>query len=224
MMFVLASNSPRRKQLLALGGWTFSVLSTQIDESPQSGETPRDYVVRLAESKAHVAALQTSPGKWIVAADTTVAEPLCGTVAAHQSTILGKPVDAADARQMLLRLRGRKHQVFTALAVLQAGNGVALTDVCATDVTMRNYSDSEIDAYVESGDPFDKAGAYAIQHLQFRPVERVDGCYANVMGLPLCLLRRMLDRLGISTPVENRLACLHTPQENCSITSEMINK
>jgi septum formation protein len=222
MMFVLASNSARRKQLLALGGWTFSVLSTQIDESPQLGETPRDYVMRLAESKALAAAKRTPAGEWIIAADTTVADPLSEAVPTLQPAMLGKPADAADARQMLLRLRGRTHQVFTALTVLQAGDGVSQTDCCVTDVTMRNYSDSEIDAYVESGDPFDKAGAYAIQHRQFRPVEGINGCYANVMGLPLCMLRRMLDRLGISTPVEDRLACLHGPQEHCSITPEMI--
>jgi nucleoside triphosphate pyrophosphatase len=221
MMFVLASNSPRRKQLLALGGWTFSVAPTQIDESLRIGEAPREYVMRLAEGKAYAAAQQAAPGEWIVAADTTVADPVGSDKALHPA-VLGKPVDAADARQMLLRLRGRTHQVFTALTVLQAGNGVPLTDCCVTDVKMRDYSDPEIEAYVESGDPFDKAGGYAIQHQQFRPVDEVNGCYANVMGLPLCLLRRMFDRLGISAPIQDRLACLYAPQEHCSITPEMI--
>ena len=222
MMLVLASNSPRRKQLLALGGWTFSVLPIQIDENPRDGETPREYVLRLAEDKAHAAASQTPPGKWIIAADTTVADQADHGGQALQPVMLGKPVDAADARQMLRRLRGRTHQVFTSLVVLRAEDGAFLADCCVTDVTMRDYSDAEIEAYVESGDPFDKAGAYAIQHREFKPVQELRGCYANVMGLPLCLLRRMCNRLGISSPGQAQFACLHTPQEHCSITPEMV--
>jgi len=222
MMLVLASNSPRRKQLLALGGWTFTVLPIQIDENPRDGEAPREYVLRLAEAKAQAAASQTPPGKWIVAADTTVADQAIRAGQALQPVMLGKPVDAADAWQMLHRLRGRTHQVFTSLVVLRADDGAFLADCCVTDVTMRNYSDAEIEAYVESGDPFDKAGAYAIQHLEFKPVQELRGCYANVMGLPLCLLARMFNQLGISSTGRAQFACLHTPQEHCSITPEMV--
>ncbi len=222
MMLVLASNSPRRKQLLALGGWTFSVLPIQIDENPRDGEAPREYVLRLAEDKAHAAASQTPPGKWIIAADTTVADQAIPAGQVLPPVILGKPVDATDARQMLRRLRGRTHQVFTSLVVLRAHERAFLADCCVTDVTMRNYSNAEIEGYVDSGDPFDKAGAYAIQHREFNPVQELHGCYANVMGLPLCLLRRMFDQLGISSPGQAQFACLHTPQEHCSITPEMV--
>ena len=149
MMLVLASNSPRRKQLLALGGWTFTVLPIQIDENPRDGETPREYVLRLAEAKAQAAASQTPPEKWIVAADTTVADQAIRAGQALQPVMLGKPVDAADAWQMLLRLRGRTHQVFTSLVVLRAEDGAFLADCCVTDVSMRNYSDAEIEALTD---------------------------------------------------------------------------
>jgi len=222
MMLVLASNSPRRKQLLALGGWTFSVLPIQIDEKPRYGETPREYVLRLAEDKALAARSQTPPGKWIIAADTTVADQPIHAGQALQPVMLGKPEDAADARQMLRRLRGRTHQVLTSLVVLRSEDGAFLSDCCITDVTMRDYSDAEIEAYVASGDPFDKAGAYAIQHREFKPVQELRGCYANVMGLPLCLLVRMCNQLTISSPGQVQLACLNTSQEHCSITPEMV--
>ncbi len=117
--------------------------------------------------------------------------------------ILGKPVDAADARAMLRRLRGRDHVVCTALTLVTtpllklAGERTRITELTRTVVTMRDYSDAEIDAYIASGDPFDKAGGYAIQHEGFHPVERIDGSYSNVVGLPLETLKPMLERIGV---------------------------
>lgn len=186
-MILLASNSPRRRELLALGGWPFYVQPADVDETPGADEAPAGYVLRLAESKARAAA-GPDGAQLVLAADTTVVD---------QGAILGKPRHAAEARQMLLRLRGRTHQVLTALAVLYLPSGRLLTDLCATDVPMRAYTDAEIDAYVASGDPLDKAGAYAIQHSEFHPVENLAGCYANVVGLPLCQLAGMLFKLGL---------------------------
>lgn len=125
----------------------------------------------------------------VVAADTTVAD-LEGLSGAE---ILGKPADAQDARRMLVRLRGRVHHVYTALAVYRRADEKLLSELCTTGVKMRNYSDAEIEEYIASGDPLDKAGAYAIQNSAFHPVEQWDGCYANVVGLPLCSLTRLLE-------------------------------
>ncbi|HXZ74508.1 MAG TPA: nucleoside triphosphate pyrophosphatase, partial [Streptosporangiaceae bacterium] len=159
---ILASNSPRRRELLSLSGWAFSVQPAQVDESPLPGEKPGDYVLRLAQAKAREAAAAGRAGRLVLAADTTVA---------LDGDLLGKPGDAAEAADMLRRLRGRSHQVYTGLAALTAPDGNLVTDLCVTAVPMRNYRDEEIEAYVASGDPLDKAGAYAIQHPGFHPVE-----------------------------------------------------
>jgi MAF protein len=123
----------------------------------------------------------------ILAADTAVV---------LRGDILGKPSGPAEAEAMLRRLRNCAHQVYTGLAVLRPGDGAELSDVVATDVYMRDYSDAEIQTYVAGGDPMDKAGAYAIQHADFHPVQNLQGCYANVMGLPVCHLAQMLARFG----------------------------
>jgi septum formation protein len=204
-VILLASNSPRRRELIALGNWTVSVSVSEIDERQRAGEAPADYVLRLAESKARAAVKDARAGQLIVAADTAVVDG---------NAILGKPKDMADAARMLKALRGHKHQVYSGLAVLKAKDGRLLKDLCVTDVPMRNYSEVEIEAYVLTGDPLDKAGAYAIQHPQFRPVESMHGCYAAVMGLPLCHLLRVLQKMGV-TPNEdvpaNCQAYLHYP-------------
>ena len=208
---VLASMSPRRRELLALGGWSFAILPADIDETPLPGEKPQAYVRRLAATKARVAAEEASlhyPGLPLVASDTAVVD---GT------EILGKPADAADATRMLRRLRGHAHQVFTALAVLDPRSETWLEDVCITDVPMRNYSDLEIDAYVATGDPLDKAGAYAIQHPVFKPVERLHGCYPSVMGLPLCHLARLLSQIGLPPRTGITRACLIDPDAPCDV-------
>jgi MAF protein len=164
------------------------VQAAEIDESPRPGEAPDAYVLRLAEGKARAAARLVEAGAVVIAADTTVADG---------DEILGKPADAAQAAQMLRQLRGRIHRVYTGLAVLSTPDGTLIPDLGMTEVPMRAYSDAEIEAYTAGGDPLDKAGAYAIQHAGFHPVERLEGCYANVVGLPLCHVARVLTRFGL---------------------------
>jgi len=203
--------SPRRREILALGGWSFSILPADIDEQPLVGEDPRAYVRRLAEAKARTAAARLAPGSGpaaVVASDTTVS---------MDGLILGKPADPAEAFEMLARLRGRGHQVFTGVAVLRCQDARLVAEVCATDVAMRAYTDDEIRAYIASGDPFDKAGAYAIQHVGFHPVEGICGCYPSVMGLPLCTVTRLLAELGIPPANAVTEACGAGPSRPCRV-------
>lgn len=211
-MILLASNSPRRKQLLALAGWPYRIQPADVDETPLPGEPAEAYVLRLAESKARAAAGSAEDGL-VLAADTTVVDA---------GAILGKPNDADQARAMLWQLRGRTHQVLTALAVLQSHTDRLLTDVCATDVPMRAYTEAEIEAYVASGDPLDKAGAYAIQHAGFHPVESLAGCYANVVGLPLCHLVRTLRKLGLLPRADLPQACQAALGYQCPIYEQIL--
>jgi nucleoside triphosphate pyrophosphatase len=212
-VLVLASNSPRRRELLRLGGWKFHVRPADVDENLQNGETPTAYVLRLAEHKAKVCAETARPGEVIVAADTTVT---------LDGEILGKPQDTEDALGMLSRLRGRSHQVCTGLAVLEAGRQELITDLCVTEVPMRAYTDEEMEAYALSGDPLDKAGAYAIQHAGFQPVASLSGCYASVMGLPLCHLERSLQKIGIAPAADLPAECQKALQYKCPIFSRIL--
>ncbi len=187
----LASNSPRRKELLSLIGWEYSLLPSQVDETALPGEDGMVYVKRIAKSKALKAASQASGNGVIISADTAVIDRSKN----GKNEIFGKPADSGDAAEMLRRLRGHTHQVLSAVTLLHARDGKILVDSCSTDVPMRNYDNEEISAYIASGDPMDKAGAYAIQHAGFHPVEKMEGCYANVMGLPLCHLTRQLNSI-----------------------------
>jgi MAF protein len=211
--FVLASASPRRRQLLALGGWAFEVAPADVDETPRPGEAPGGYVRRLAEDKARAAAGLRPEADAVIAADTTVVQG---------GEILGKPADAAEAEAMLRRLRGRDHQVLTAIAVLRLSDGRLESDLAATSVPMRDYSDEEMAAYIASGDPFDKAGAYAIQHPGFDPAPDIGGCYANVVGLPLCHLTRTLARLGFAPRADVPAACQHELEYDCPVYRQIL--
>jgi len=193
---ILASNSPRRRQLLALAGWKFNVFAADVDESQRPNEAPADYVPRLAESKAR--AVVGDSDQIVLAADTAVVD---------RNVILGKPKDSAEAVTMLIRLRGHTHQVYTGVALLRQSDELLLKDLCVTDVPMRDYSDEEIDGYVQTGDPLDKAGAYAIQHPEFRPVAEMSGCYANVMGLPMCHVIRMMRKINIQPTTDVFASC-----------------
>jgi len=177
IQILLASGSPRRRQLLSLTGWPFTVAPAEVDETPHPDEQPQDYTLRLAKAKAARLQEMGVSQPFILAADTTVADG---------DTLLGKPADSTEARRMLRRLRGRTHQVFTALAVLQMASGRLETDLCASQVPMRDYSDEEIEAYIATGDSLDKAGAYAIQNGVFNPVVGFRGCFASVMGVRVC--------------------------------------
>jgi len=194
---ILASGSPRRRELLASLDVDFTVIKSDIDETQHPGEQPYDYVRRLSlEKAAAVAAKLESAADVVLAADTVVILAADTLGVTESGEILGKPADAADARAILRRLRGRAHIVCTALTVRAPDQ--TLTELTRTIVWMRDYTDAEIDAYIATGDPFDKAGAYAIQHDGFRPVARIEGSYTNVVGLPLETLRPMLMAVGIS--------------------------
>jgi septum formation protein len=212
-LLVLASNSPRRSDLLALGGWMFHVRPANVDESRLPGEAPGAYVLRLAEEKARACAASAHSDLIVLAADTIVVEG---------DDLLGKPKDASEAVAMLRRLRGHKHQVQTGIAVLRLSDGKLVTDLCVTDVPMRSYTDEEIQSYVATGDPLDKAGAYAIQHAGFHPVEGLGGCYASVMGLPLCHLTRSLRKLDIFPRTNIALACQSALYYACPISAAVL--
>jgi MAF protein len=193
---ILASTSPRRKDLFSLFGFSFNIVPSDIDESRHSDESPPDTVLRLACEKAQKVVSEVNG--LVLAADTIVADG---------DELLGKPVDQADAKRMLLQLRGRVHQVYTGIALIDSQTGESYDDVCRTDVPMRAYTDAEIDAYLATGDPMDKAGAYAIQHPGFHPVENLSGCYASVMGLPICRLIPGLRQFGLEIPKEMPQRC-----------------
>ena len=217
-LLVLASNSPRRRQLLALAGWEFIVSVADVDESPRENESPADYVLRLAKTKAH--AIKADTDQIVLAADTTVVDG---------SDILGKPKDNEEAVAMLTRLRGRTHQVYTGIALLRVSDGLLLKDLCVTDVPMRNYSDGEIRSYVATGDPLDKAGAYAIQHPEFSPVEMpsnghagMSGCYASVMGLPMCHVARAMRKMHVMPNADVPVNCQQLLEYECLVFNTIL--
>jgi len=196
-MLFLASQSPRRRQLLNLLRVDYQIQNGEIDETPFINETPRDYVQRLAASKAKAVAPFVPAEAFILAADTTVVAEWNGN-----ETIIGKPKDHQEARVILAQLRGKPHFVYTALALYHSASRKLWQDICLTEVFMRDYTDNEMEEYIASGDPFDKAGAYAIQHPGFHPVEKIEGCYANVMGLPLCHVAQLLKNAGVDVTVD----------------------
>jgi len=214
----LASNSPRRRELLALTGWEYSIQSAQIDETPLRDEDGAGYVRRLANSKALAAANQLDGDGIIIAADTTVVD----LQPDGKSILLGKPRDPDDAREILWSLRGHSHEVHTAITILSKPEGKRICDMCTTQVPMREYTAQEVDDYVASGDSLDKAGAYAIQHAGFHPVEKLDGFYANVMGLPLCHLTRSVSKLGITPLSDVPQACQNALDYQCPVYSQIL--
>jgi septum formation protein len=179
-MIVLASGSPRRGEILTNAGIPFMrEVPRDIDETPLPGEQPRDYVLRLAREKAE--SIEATEGRVVLGADTTVV---------IDGTILGKPSSPSDAARMLRLLSGRRHEVITGICLRSTRGHV--TDAAVTNVSFATLSESEIDAYVASGEPMDKAGAYGIQGLASKFVEHIDGCYFNVMGLPVALVYKHL--------------------------------
>ena len=186
---VLASASPRRRQLLAGLGLGFQVLPTGMAEDTCAGESPEAMTARLSHVKAQAAAGRVDDG-YILAADSTVV---------LNGESLAKPEDADDARRMLRLLRGASHRVTTGVTIIDAASGRTLTDTMTSDITLRDFSDNELEAYVLSGAPLDKAGGYGVQDQSLRPAESWDGCYSNIVGLPLCLAEQMLEQLGCDT-------------------------
>jgi len=168
-------------------GWPFQVVPSQVDESIFINETPNEYVRRLALEKARVNLPQIESRDIVIAADTIVVK---------EGSIYGKPSNIDEAREMLQRLRGRTHQVLTAVTIRHSQEQNFLQDICQSEVLMREYSDEEIEEYLASGDAFDKAGSYSIQNDEFQPVTNFSGCFASVMGLPLCHLERNLREIA----------------------------
>jgi septum formation protein len=194
----------------------FELATPHLDERRLPGEPPPAYVLRLSQLKARGAAQGTDRPALMLAADTIVA---------LGDDLLGKPRDPDEARAMLTRLRGRAHTVYSAITLLDTPTGRAVTDLAATEVPMRAYHDAEVEAYIASGDPFDKAGAYAIQHRGFNPAPALSGCFANVMGLPLCHLLRSLRALGRAPDdllARVPLACQTHLDYNCPLTAAIL--
>jgi septum formation protein len=188
MRLILASVSPRRRELLRQCGIDCEVHSANVEETRREGETPEAMALRLAREKAHAAqgGLKGSDA-WILAADTVVADG---------PAVLGKPREAAMAGEYLRRLRGREHRVITGVCLWHPPDDEEFTAVEVTAVRMREYSPAEMAAYLKSGDGMDKAGGYAIQDPSFQPVEFIAGCYTNVVGFPVCRVFDLLMRTG----------------------------
>ncbi len=187
MRFILASSSPRRRELLASIGVDFDVVPSNVPEERQSGEAPEEYVARLSREKAAVVAGQ-HPTRWIIAADTTV---LLG------DQVLEKPVDAADAERMLSLIAGRTHVVYTGVTLQNIGRAYHDTRVAETEVRMLPLAQQDVRWYVGTKEPMDKAGAYAVQGIGAMFIDSVHGSYTNVVGLPLAMLFEMLRKAGV---------------------------
>jgi septum formation protein len=187
---VLASNSPRRAEILRHAGFAFDVRPSHVDESRRARESARNYVRRLAFAKARIAAVHTKQRHQeaiVIGADTVVLA---------RGKILGKPSDVKEARRMLRLLSGKTHHVLTGVSIITEPGGREHHHVETTRVRFRKLTNAEIDDYIATGEPFDKAGAYAIQGIAGRFVTRIDGCYFNVMGLPLSAVWSMLRAVG----------------------------
>jgi septum formation protein len=187
MNLILASASPRRAEILQSAGIAFSVLSSAVDETPMPGEAPQDLVQRLALAKADLVAARAVGPAIVIAADTVVV---------LEGEILGKPRTSEDARQMLEKLSGRTHTVLTGVTLIRLPDVERREFVEATQVHFASIANEEILRYLASGEAFDKAGSYAIQGLAGRYIPRIDGCYFNVVGLPLARLCKELAELG----------------------------
>jgi MAF protein len=205
---ILASGSPRRRELLSLLGVAFQTCVPEVDELPAFGEIPAEVPQRISRLKAEHAARGLERGI-VVAADTVVV---------HKGAVLGKPRDADHAGEMLRRLRGKRHFVLSGVTVLEVSTGKKITELCESKVWLRDLQDQEIQRYVASGDPLDKAAAYAIQNTEYAPVAKVVGCPANVMGLPMCHVARNLRRFGITLPNTAPTRCEIRYGYTCALT------
>ena len=184
---ILASKSPRRKYLLEQAGLTFSIIPSDFDERTVTISEPDAYVKKLAEAKASDIS-ELHPASWIIGADTIVL---------IDNKILGKPGSNAEARSMLKQLSGKTHQVLTGYCICCKNKNTVYSETAKTDVHFKSLSNAEIDWYIQSGEPFDKAGAYAIQGIGTFLVKRINGSYTNVVGLPVCEVIEYLMAQGV---------------------------
>jgi septum formation protein len=190
---ILASQSPRRRELLASVGLDFDVIPSAVPEERAAGESPEEYVARLSREKA-VAIAQAHHERWIIAADTTVL---------LDDQLLEKPAGVDDAKRMLATISGRTHVVYTGVTLLNAARAYSDTRIAESEVRVARLTEHEIDWYARTGEGLDKAGAYAVQGIGAMFIDSVHGSYTNVVGLPLALLYEMLKRAGID-PLSGR--------------------
>jgi MAF protein len=223
---ILASGSPRRRELLGLTGLDFQVRPAAADETPLPGESPEAFAQRMSRTKARLVAAgspaSVPPNAVIIAADTIVVldHEARGQGEPAAPSILGKPSGAGQAVEMLQRLRACSHRVLTAVSVVDAAAPAQRDDLVTADVPMRAYSDDDIRAYVATGNPLDKAGAYAIQFAAFQPVDRAQfrDCLATVMGLPVCTVLGLLAPSGVEARLPQPAAdCHHFHPAACPI-------
>lgn len=206
---VLASTSPRRRQLLALMSVPFEAVASEVDETMRPQEPAAELAKRLSLAKARAIA-SIRRDVIVIAADTLVT---------LDGRVLGKPDSEIDAFEMLARLRGREHIVYSGLSVIDVPRARHCTQLVATTVLMRDYADDEIRRYVATGDPLDKAGAYAIQNTALDPVAWLNGCYANVVGLPMCHLYRVLRACHAGVLVHPLRCCPAAIEKGCPRSS-----
>ena len=204
---ILASTSPRRAALLKQIGLNFLVKVSAVDETPLPGLTPPELVGLLAERKAAAVARKLHDGI-VIGADTVVV---------WQGQVLGKPKNGDEAFEMLFKVQGSCHEVYTGIALVDVSSGEVLVQHEKTRVCFRSLNEREIRLYVASGEPLDKAGAYAIQHPEFRPVIKFAGCYASVMGLPLCHVERTFRKMGFGEHREIPFQCQNNLSYACPI-------
>lgn len=208
----LASSSPRRRQLISSLGMPFvSFEPTFKEEPPHHQESPVDYVQRMATSKALSVAPEEVLSYLVIGFDTVVVV---------DGSILGKPADPVMAESMLNRLRGKAHHVVTAVALVMPELGQPVIRISSALVIMRDYSPEEVVEYISSGDPMDKAGAYAIQNSRFKPVSKLEGCYSGVVGLPICILSEMLCEVGLKI---SPISCGTIP-DSCDYLSKFLDE
>ena len=215
---ILASQSPRRRQLITLLNYPITCTAAQVNEDSITDPKPTLNVIETARIKAKAISKQLDKNTanrdtWIISADTTVAV---------DDMMLNKPANANEAKQMLQTLRGRNHDVHTGIVLLNPHSGQQVADVHTAVVTMRDYTDGEIDTYIATGDPFDKAGAYAIQHPQFRPVSHLDGCFMGVMGLSICHLIQLMNQVNVPMLADlTAVSVAHTPYPPCRLWQQL---
>ncbi len=184
--FILASASPRRIELLSLLGLRFEVMPSHVNEAFVKGETPRDHVLRLSEEKVQTASA-LDPEAWVMGADTIVI---------INGDVLGKPRLPDEAKEMLGKLSGQIHTVFTGFTVARKNAGILVRDAVASSVLFREIPEDEMTWYIRSPEPYDKAGGYAVQGMGAFFIKEIHGSYTNVMGLPLCEVVDVLKRIG----------------------------
>ena len=201
MKIYLASKSPRRHQIVKALDYPIEIFPIDIYEGPQkSGETSKQYVSRISKMKSKFAQTKLTSGI-VITADTTVD---------HNGTSLGKPKSRESAYKMLLALKGTSHQVYTSVCILDLNTGKISAETEQSTVNMRCYTHEEINEYIKTNEPFDKAGGYAIQDKTFNPVKSIEGCYLNIVGLPLCKTMENFAKLNIEVNIKKNY---HTPPE-----------